>query len=233
MITSIKNHIPNSLTLGNLLCGCIGIVYATEGNLINAAYLIGLACVFDFLDGFTARGLGVSSPIGKELDSLADMVTFGVLPGFIMAELLKGTEVPPLAPYLAFLIPVFSALRLAKFNIDTRQSDEFIGLPTPANALLIGFLIFVPDLLPFIDHENATLLYGIVFLSCYLLVSPIRMLALKFKNFKWQGNQLKFAFLMVSVLLLLIWREWAVTPIILCYIIISIISHLARKKQTP
>jgi CDP-diacylglycerol--serine O-phosphatidyltransferase len=156
--------IPNLLSLGNLLCGCIAILNVIDGNIGIAVYLVMLACVFDFLDGFAARGLHQGSPMGKELDSLADMVTFGVVPGMVMFQLLRFTHEPDFGewgngiswtmaylPYLGFIIPLFSALRLAKFNVDTRQSDSFIGLPTLANALLICGL---PVLFELTDSEK-------------------------------------------------------------------------------
>lgn len=139
--------IPNLFSLGNLLCGCIATLNIIEANFYPAAILVGLACVFDFLDGFAARGLKQGSPMGKELDSLADLVTFGVVPGMVMFQLIRfGTILHmddysswmlPLLPYAGFLIPLFSGLRLAKFNVDTRQSESFIGLPTLANAIFI------------------------------------------------------------------------------------------------
>lgn len=141
--------VPNLLSLGNLLCGCIAILNVIDGNIGIAVYLVMIACVFDFLDGFAARGLKQGSPMGKELDSLADMVTFGVVPGMVMFQMIRFAEEPSgwgmkettlvqeIIPYIGFIIPLFSALRLAKFNVDTRQSGSFIGLPTLANALLI------------------------------------------------------------------------------------------------
>src|SRR5687767_11262435 len=162
----IKKSIPNFITCLNLLCGCIGIVFAFEGNLIWSAYMVGIAAVLDFLDGFAARMLKVYSDMGKQLDSLADMVTFGMLPGVVMYHLiyfslengsvsldLSDSRLPgqhltvnpytAYLPYFAFLIPVFSAIRLARFNLDSRQSDSFIGLPTPANAIFIVSLWFI------------------------------------------------------------------------------------------
>jgi CDP-diacylglycerol---serine O-phosphatidyltransferase len=231
MIHSIKNHLPNSLTLGNLLCGCIGIVYATQGNLPFAAYLVGLACVFDFLDGFTARSLGVSSPIGKELDSLADMVTFGVLPGFVMVGMLQQAGAEGYVPYLAFFIPVFSALRLAKFNVDTRQTDEFIGLPTPANALFICFLPFLFQKIEMVNHINSPLgLVLVTALFCFLLVSPIRMMAFKFKHFRWVGNAPQYVFAILALPHLIIWREFAVSIVLVIYCTLSVITHFTRNK---
>lgn len=143
----IKKNIPNAITCCNLLCGCLAIIQATNGNLLWAAYLVGMAAVFDFFDGFAARLLKVSSPIGKDLDSLADMVTFGVVPGIVMFKMIRLglrldkegfdlIEENPWITYIVFMIPIFSALRLAKFNHDTRQTEAFIGLPTPANAIM-------------------------------------------------------------------------------------------------
>ena len=202
---NIKKHIPNAITCCNLLCGCLAIVQTFEGNLVWAAYLVGLAAIFDFFDGFAARILKVSSPIGKDLDSLADMVTFGVVPGFLIFQLLKtGIEInnqnnnftSSNIAYIAFIIPIFSALRLAKFNHDTRQTDSFIGVPTPAIAIFIASI-------PLILQQNrgfSILLspYNLVLLSVIfslLLVSEIPLFALKFKNFKWQGNEIRFVFL--------------------------------------
>ncbi|MEY3679312.1 MAG: hypothetical protein RI924_1453 [Bacteroidota bacterium] len=140
----MKKHIPNTLTCLNLFSGCVGLVFAFENQLIFAAYAIGISAMLDFFDGMTARLLKAYSEIGKELDSLADVVSFGVLPSLIIYQLFKtSTSVHAYLPYLAFMIAVFSALRLAKFNVDTRQSEHFIGLPTPANALLIGSLPFI------------------------------------------------------------------------------------------
>jgi CDP-diacylglycerol--serine O-phosphatidyltransferase len=166
----IKQHIPNTITCCNLLCGCLAIVQAFEGNLVWTAYLVGLAAIFDFFDGFAARLLRVTSPIGKDLDSLADMVTFGVVPGIVMFQLISfstiylanGPIYPPLSAlpeatkveypvyaeylkYIAFIVPIFSAIRLAKFNNDTRQTTSFIGLPTPANAIFICSIPLIID----------------------------------------------------------------------------------------
>jgi CDP-diacylglycerol---serine O-phosphatidyltransferase len=138
--------VPNLLSLGNLLCGCIAVLNVINGNIGIAVYLVMIACVFDFLDGFAARGLKQGSPMGKELDSLADMVTFGVVPGMVMFQMIQFANpvgswgrggIEEWLPYIGFIVPLFSALRLAKFNVDTRQSESFIGLPTLANALLI------------------------------------------------------------------------------------------------
>lgn len=229
-------HLPNAMTCANLLCGCLGIVQVFEGELAIASWLILLAAVLDFLDGFVARALRAQSPIGKELDSLADCVTFGVLPAFIMFSLLRdpfggnsGIN-SSLYPYLAFSLAVFSALRLAKFNIDTRQSDSFIGVPTPANAMVIAALPLIIAYQPNYSSwaVNPYILYTYTVLMSYLLVAELPLFALKFKSFSWSENRIKFIFLMVSALLLLILRYAAVPLIIFLYILLSI---LTRKQK--
>ncbi|HEU5290740.1 MAG TPA: CDP-diacylglycerol--serine O-phosphatidyltransferase [Cyclobacteriaceae bacterium] len=214
-------HIPNFLTCCNLICGCLGVVFALEGRTFPAAYFVWIACVFDFLDGFAARMLKVSSPIGKELDSLADMVSFGLLPSIVMYTMFEAVQGREYVPYIAFSIAVFSALRLAIFNVDTRQSDSFRGLPTPANALLITAL-------PLLTGEITNYFKSYLFLtiitiiSSYLMVSDIELFALKFKNFSWQDNKIRFTFLLLSVLLLATLQLAAIPLIILFYIALSL-----------
>ncbi|MEO8151374.1 MAG: CDP-alcohol phosphatidyltransferase family protein, partial [Bacteroidia bacterium] len=267
---AIKNHIPNSLTCANLLCGCIGIKFAYEGNLLWSVYLIGAALVFDFFDGFVARLLKVSSPIGKDLDSLADMVTFGVLPGVIMYQLIFKADCfhpgwhtvinnKPLLPYIAFMIPVFSALRLAKFNNDPRQTDSFIGVPTPAVTMFIASIplmisdplvrppqqgwTFYPPLSGVLDtlsvfsdtqtglpiplghapnftdqiFSNIYVLIAITIVVSFLLVSELPLFALKFKNFSWADNKIRFVFLICCVVLMIIFKFAAIPLIIILY----------------
>ena len=229
-------HLPNALTCGNLLCGCLGIIQVFEGNLITAAWLIGLAGVFDFFDGFLARLLHVSSPIGKELDSLADMVTFGVLPALIIYHLIinsctSGTCTVGLfgfyKPYIALALAVSSALRLAKFNIDTRQSESFIGVPTPANGLLIAslplILHFQPEYTSYILNFNLLVFYSII--MSYLMVAELPLFALKFKSFGWKGNEIKFIFLGISVVLMILLKFVSVPLIIFLYIGLSVINN--------
>jgi CDP-diacylglycerol---serine O-phosphatidyltransferase len=233
----MKRHIPNALTCGNLLCGCIGIVEAFHNNLLLSCALIGLAAIFDFLDGFVARLLHVSSPIGKELDSLADMTTFGVLPAIIVYQLLMES-IPDLfgiwKAYLAFSIAVFSALRLAKFNTDSRQSDQFIGVPTPANALLIASLPFIaryyeiPWKAVIINTTNLLLFTA---LMSYLLVAELPLFALKFKSFGWKGNEVRYLFLLLSVVLLLGLGILAVPLIIAFYVVLSLILKISNPKS--
>ncbi|MBX2957532.1 MAG: CDP-diacylglycerol--serine O-phosphatidyltransferase [Cyclobacteriaceae bacterium] len=213
-------HLPNFLTCCNLLCGCIGIVFALENRPIPAAYFVWVACVFDFFDGFTARSLKVKSPIGKELDSLADVVSFGVLPAIVVYKLWNA-DAEDYLPFLSFSIAIFSALRLAIFNIDDTQKDSFRGLPTPANALLLTALplqdSFVLEWL-----INPWILTTIIMLSSWLLVSPIELFALKFKNFTWQENKIRFTFLIISVLVLAIWQAPAIPLVIILYIALSL-----------
>lgn len=233
----IKKHIPNALTCGNLLCGCVGIVEIFHGNMILSCILIGLAGIFDFLDGFAARALKVTSPIGKDLDSLADVVTFGLLPSIIIYQLiLRSTETisEMWMPNIAFLIAVFSALRLAKFNNDPRQSDTFIGLPTPANGFLIASFPFLlkddPDFWnPIIVDTNHLIIFTIVI--SFLLIAELPLVALKFKNFHWKGNEARFALIIGSILLILLFKIAAVPMIILFYILLSIITHLIKIRS--
>ncbi|MES2519686.1 MAG: CDP-diacylglycerol--serine O-phosphatidyltransferase [Bacteroidota bacterium] len=240
-MNEIKKHIPNALTCGNLICGIFGILYVFKGDLITSSALIGIALVFDWLDGFIARLLHVTSPIGKELDSLADMVTFGVLPAFMMLNLIEGSCTSGTCttgllgfhkPYIAFSLAVFSALRLAKFNIDTRQSHSFIGVPTPANAMVVASLplimIYNPELSSLIINYNVLVIYCIV--MSYLLVAELPLFALKFKNFSWAENQIKYIFLFLSVILLILLKFVAVPAIIIIYILISMAQNSFQRK---
>ncbi len=239
-------HIPNLITCLNLVSGVIGIIESFKGNLKGASLAILAACIFDFFDGFAARLLKVSSPIGKELDSLADMVTFGVLPGLILFHLtalsppyyLHTTHLFLLAPpghmaYLTFLVPVFSALRLAKFNIDTRQSYGFIGVPTPANAILVSSLPFIFAQI-LLEHP---LSYQFIPLICvviavvmsFLLVSEIPLMAFKFKNFNWTENRVKYLFILIALTLIIIFKFTAVPIIIFLYIFVSLLNKSNSK----
>ena len=224
---SIKRHIPNAITSANLVCGCIGIVLCLRGSIEQSVYFIWLAMVFDFFDGFTARLLKVRSPIGKELDSLADMVTFGALPAMIMYQLISNVSSHEHLPYIAFLIAVFSALRLAKFNIDETQSDSFVGVPTPANALFISSLIFILPEFTFLN--NTTILVVLTVICSYWLVMPMRLLALKFKNYSFADNKLRYLFLITSVVLLVFLQLMALPLIIIAYLIFSGIQLISNK----
>lgn len=229
--------IPNLMTLGNLLAGCIGILAVFEGQFITASVLIFIALLLDFGDGFVARLLNQSSPIGKELDSLADMVTFGVLPSFLLIHLLQGPlaihvdEAKWYITYMPLLLALSSALRLAKFNVDTRQSDQFIGVPTPANGLLIASLPLISTYQPayasfFLQPE---VLIGYTLLMSYLLISEIPLLAFKFKNFQWKGNQIRYVFLIFSVILILSLGFVSLPILIISYIFVSFFDKAFSK----
>jgi CDP-diacylglycerol---serine O-phosphatidyltransferase len=221
----MKKHLPNILTLANLFTGCIGIVYVFNDNLQYAAYAIWIAAIFDFFDGFVARLLGVSSPIGKELDSLADMVTFGALPSFMLFKMMDGSGYE-LLPYLAFALALFSALRLAIFNVDTRQSTSFIGMPTPAAAFFVSGLPFWQDWYPELVTWPAILAYTVIL--SLLLVSPIKMLALKFTEYSFSKNWQRYLVVTVSVLLLVFLGTKALPLIIASYLLISILSSVLK-----
>lgn len=219
----MKKHIPNAITCANLFSGCIGIVYAFKGNLEIAAYFVLLSGIFDFFDGFAARLLHVKSNIGKELDSLADMVSFGFLPGVVMFQLLSKSDCSwEYLPYLGFLITVFSALRLAKFNLDTRQTEDFIGLNTPMNTLFIVSLPFIQQEYPAIINSSALLIALTVVLSG-LLVSEIRIFSLKFSSKSWAENKIKYIFLILSLLLVIFLKFTAVPAILVLYIGLSLL----------
>lgn len=224
---SIIKHIPNFITSLNLLGGCAGILYAFTDRLEYSVYCIWLAMAFDFLDGFAARILKVSSPIGKELDSLADMVTFGVLPSFILFQLI-APESGSLA-YIAFLTAIFSALRLAKFNVSDDQGDEFIGVPTPANALFISSLIFVLKDYPSVGNLVPLLCISIV--SSIWLVVPVKLLALKFKNTDLKENIFRYIFLLSAVALILIFKYISIPLIILLYLVLSIVKNIVQTNN--
>ena len=233
---SIKNHVPNAITCLNLFSGCIAVVMAFRGLFFYALLFVILAAVFDFFDGFAARLLHASSPIGKELDSLADMVSFGVAPSVVVFTQLSWLDgAGKFLPFGAFLIAVFSALRLAKFNVDDRQTTSFIGLATPANALFfMGLFVIVDPLTPVASYlephrglihpilfQPAVVMLLVVFFSC-LLVSEIPMFSLKFKSFRWEDNRVRFIFLGLSLILLVTLQFVALPFIILLYLLSSV-----------
>lgn len=232
----MKKYIPNSITLANLFCGTIAVVLAVENRLDWAALFVGLGIFFDFFDGFFARLLNVKSDLGLQLDSLADMVTAGVVPGIAMYQLLKGstwveeneTAIAGFVPYIGFVITLASAYRLANFNIDTRQTTGFIGLPTPANTLLI---LSLPLILQYEPTEwmisilqNVWVLIGITLLSAYLLNAEIALFALKFKDYSLKNNGIKYLFLAVSAVLLILLKISAIPIVILLYIALSLVT---------
>ncbi|MCI7016411.1 MAG: CDP-diacylglycerol--serine O-phosphatidyltransferase [Prevotella sp.] len=231
MANIVTKHIPNTLTSCNLISGCLAIVFALSANYTMALTFIVVGAVFDFFDGMSARLLGVSSPIGKELDSLADVVTFGVAPSSMIYTLLltlsKSGWNETLAfavPYVAFVMAAFSALRLAKFNLDERQTTSFIGLPTPANALFWGALIVGNEN---VFDENSYYIYLLiilVFVSSWLLVAEIPMFALKFKHWGWRDNKVKYVFLISCLPILLIFGISGISVIIAWYICLSFLT---------
>jgi CDP-diacylglycerol---serine O-phosphatidyltransferase len=232
----VRKHIPNAITSLNLASGCIAIVFAFQGGTyMTAAYFIALAAVFDFFDGFAARLLKAYSPIGKELDSLADIVSFGVAPGIMVfnyiSDLSLATNSSIYLAYLAFLIPVFSALRLAKFNIDERQATSFIGLPTPANAIFWAFGIagFFNDI--FDTNFDPLIVIAVDLFSSWLLVSNLPMFSLKFKHYKWRGNRLRYYFLSGCLVLLLLLGIKGLSACIIWYIGLSLLSFIPEKKR--
>ena len=232
----IKKHIPNTLTCCNLISGCVATVFALGGQISIAFLFIIIGAVFDFFDGMSARMLGVSSPIGKELDSLADDVTFGVAPATMVFYVLGVLDYPalleplrPVLPFFAYIMAAFSALRLAKFNLDESQAMGFIGLPTPANALFWGsFLLGAASLLESSPYMIFVVL-ALVLLCSYVMVAEIPMFALKFKHWGWHGNELRYTFLLTCIPLLLIFRMSAFAIIIAWYVILSIYSNTKQK----
>ena len=222
----MKKHIPNTITCLNLISGCIATYWAFQSNYELALLFIVIGAVFDFFDGMSARLLHVSSPIGKELDSLDDDITFGFAPSAIVFSYLNSQLSIvncQFVPYLAFIMAAFSALRLAKFNLDERQALGFIGLPTPANALFWGSLIVgCGDWLSSQPYAFWLLLVG-TFVSSYLLVSEIPMFALKFKTWGWKGNEVKYIFLITCIPMLLLLGVSGLAAIIAWYVILSVI----------
>ena len=225
-------HLPNFLTCCNLLCGCFGIVFVLEGREIPAAYFVWLAGVFDFFDGFAARMLKVSSSIGKELDSLADVVSFGILPALVMYKMISTSSDSSALPYIGFTIAVFSALRLAIFNVDETQRDSFRGLNTPANTIFITSLPLLYNQVGRWLYEPAVLV-AITLLFSLLLVSRIEFFAFKFKSFRWEDNKLRFTFLLLAVLLLISLQYLAVPIVILLYIVFSLLDSYVFRKPKP
>ena len=231
MANILTKHIPNTLTSCNLVSGCIAIVFALNANYTMALTFIVVGAVFDFFDGMSARLLGVSSPIGKELDSLADVVTFGVAPSSMIYTLLLTLDksgwnetLASAVPYVAFVMAAFSAIRPAKFNLDERQTTSFIGLPTPANALFWAALIVGSEDMLVAQSHVILLLIVLVFISSWLLVAEIPMFALKFKHWGWHENRIKYVFLVSCLPILLIFGISGISVIIAWYICLSIIT---------
>lgn len=212
----MTRHIPNLLTLGNLVTGCIGIVCAFERPEIAPIWFVAIACTFDFLDGFAARLLKVSSPMGKELDSLADVVSFGVYPSVIVFKALQQSHANDWM-WAAFALAAFAALRLARFNTDDRQTEAFIGLPTPAMAMFIAPLPAVVGTAIEEPYRMWTLLAAVSLMSA-VMVAPLPLTALKFKTFSWSGNQVRYGILAGSAALLLWLGSAGLPAVILLYL---------------
>lgn len=241
---TIKNQIPNFITLMNLLSGIIAIYLVMEGDIKLAAALIFVAAIFDFFDGFLARILNAKSDIGGQLDSLADIVSFGVAPAFIlfatieMTLELNGNFGSSNLPFIAFIVPLFSALRLAKFNIDEEQSSSFKGLPTPATGLLLAsfpiiILVCLADNKGFYYDivSNPYALAGTAIVASLLMVSNLPMFAMKFSSVGWGANQTRYIFLILSVFLIILLKFAAVPLIILMYLLLSIVTSFSAQKE--
>lgn len=235
---NVKKHIPNIITLLNLFCGCIAMVYVSELNFEMAFYFVSLGIFLDFFDGFFARLFKVAGPLGLQLDSLADMVTSGVVPGFTMFWLLKGIQDPAtpnqFLPYLGFIITLGSCYRLANFNIDTRQTDSFIGLPTPANTL---FIMSLPLVIKFSDSimvfemlTNQWFLLAITLFSAFILNAEIPLFSLKIKDFSFKKNALQIVFLSLCLLLLVFLHYLAIPLVIITYVLLSVFNNKFLKN---
>lgn len=237
---AIKNHIPNFITLLNLVSGCFAIIFIFDGDLAIASYMVFLAAALDFADGMAARLLKVKSEIGKELDSLADIISFGLVPGFIMMKLLQSSdEITTMStgfvtifPYIALLIPVFSALRLAKFNTDSRQSHNFIGLPTPANAILIASLpLIIEQKTTFVGIDpvwiaflidNFYTLTGLTLILSFLLIAEIPLFSLKISKNESVTNRIKYLFIGISIIMFILFYFMATPFLMLLFILLSV-----------
>ena len=250
----MKKHIPNLMTLLNVFCGCVATVFAVLNQLELAVLFVFIGIILDFFDGLAARALNVQSSLGLQLDSLADVITSGLVPGIVMFQLmgmslaggwnvelgrvpgiLESTSIIGFFPFLGFLITLASAYRLAKFNLDENQTSSFIGLPTPANTLLI---LSLPLILFYHNNDilnniilNPWFLTGLTLLSAYLLNSKLPLFALKFKNWGFQDNALRYTFLIVSLVLLITLRFLAVPVIIVFYILSSVVNGMYVKKE--
>ncbi|MBW6460835.1 MAG: CDP-alcohol phosphatidyltransferase family protein [Bacteroidales bacterium] len=235
----IRNQIPNAVTLLNLLCGSVAVTFAFSGDLVLASWFIILAAIFDFLDGMLARALKAYSAIGAQLDSLSDVVSFGLAPAVIMYVLLResmGIDTYPgefqFIPFIAFLLVLAAAYRLARFNAAGTGQQAFRGLPTPATGLFIAslpFILFQQSYLTFLKDiiGNQFTLLGIVIFLSILMVSRLQLLSLKFKSFRWQGNQSRYFLVILAIILLFFFQTAAFPFIIITYILLSLVSRPA------
>lgn len=237
-------HIPNLITLVNLLCGCAALLSLFQGWYFATAGWLGAAALADFADGLAARALKVSSPEGKELDSLADLISFGLVPGAMLYTLLVLGVHPDFSnpvqggihwfAFPAFILTGASALRLARFNLDERQTEGFIGLNTPACTLFVlGLLMLYRAEIPFLLEiiEQRFVMYALILTLSWLLLAEIPMFSFKFKHLRWEGNALRIIFAASALVFLLIWREVALAPLVLIYIIINIVRHFTINRN--
>ncbi len=246
----MKKHIPNIITLFNLFCGSLAVIFAVHDNLYAAAVFVVLGIIFDFFDGFAARILNVKSELGVQLDSLADMITSGLVPGIVLFKLLERSTGKFMTitdvsmsnwdmssvnywPLLGLLVTLASCYRLAKFNIDTRQTSSFIGLPTPANTL---FIISLPLILQTSSIDwltvfilNKWFLIGLTVVSCYILNAELPLFSLKLKSLSFKENALVYSFLLVCIVLLFVLQYLAIPVIILLYVLLSVISNMLKR----
>ncbi len=246
-IMQIKKYIPNTLTMGNLFSGCLAVLFAVHNQIEYAAIFVALGIFFDFFDGFFARLFKVQSDVGLQLDSLADMVTSGVVPGIVMYQLiLNSSNIPWGASleayhftigYIGFAITLASAYRLAKFNVDDRQTNSFIGLPVPANTL---FILSLPLILKYEEYafakallSNTYVLFVITGLSCYMLNAEISLFALKFKSWTFRQNKVRYIFLILSIFAIVTLHYLAIPIIIILYILLSVIFPNKSTVEIP
>ena len=247
---SLRSHIPNIITALNLFFGCLSIAWASHEHFGIASIFIFIAAILDFLDGLAARVLEAYSPIGAQLDSLADMISFGLAPAFLVFSnvfllssvsgqhqgLLSLGLFSGIILVLPFILSVFAGLRLAKFNIDDRQKENFIGLPTPAMALFFASAVYTfqsTDLIFFHNLMNSILFWnGFAVLFSFLMISEIKMIALKFKNLRWADNQFQYLFIGISVILLVSLHAISLPLIILWYVLLSFVYHIYNFKKT-
>jgi CDP-diacylglycerol--serine O-phosphatidyltransferase len=246
----LATHIPNAITLLNLISGCVAVVLASQGGLALAALFVLAGAVFDFLDGMAARVLRVSSPIGEQLDSLADIITFGFAPAYLLYTHLGLMHTHPVLPhhqpglsyldfagmYLPFVMVVFAALRLARFNVDASQKENFLGLPTPAAALLAASALYVYHQQEVFQQvsllvqprfwEALSVVLGV------LMILPVRMFSLKFKHLRWRGNQFQYIFVGISLILLVSLQAVALPLIMVGYVVLSFVYHIFDIKSS-
>lgn len=246
-----RRAVPNFFTISNLISGILAILFSLTGKLEWASYCIFIAIVFDFFDGFMAGILKVKSDKGKQLDSLADIVTFGVAPGFLIFVLLHVpyqnggviSEYENFYPFLAFIVPVFALFRLAKYNIDTKQTNSFIGVPTATMAIFFAsFPLLLQDYYSYPSDfkieavrlvlENRTNIIILAFIFSILMVAPIPLIALKFKHYKWKGNEMKYILILLSIVSIIVLKVWSVPVIVGLYILLSLINNVIVKSNS-